>query len=151
MLPSMMIMSSFRPASDFRPASENRFRRGFTLLEVLVALSVIAIVLVGALRLQGQSVTMNEITRFYSTAPFLAQDKMAEIRLDPQRFAGSESGNYDDIFPGLQWMILLEEMEISNPEGKTLPLMQATVTIQSESLKTAYTVQEHFYFDTEGR
>lgn len=140
----MIIMFSFK-------SSKNRFRQGFTLLEVLVALSVIAIVLVGALRLQGQSVAMNEITRFYATAPFLAQAKMAEIRLEPQRFAGGESGSYEDVFPGLRWAVTLEEMEISPLEGKTLPLRHAVVTIQSETLKTAYTAQEYFHFDTEGR
>lgn len=140
----MMTMFNFK-------SSENRFRRGFTLLEVLVALSVIAIVLVGALRLQGQSVAMNEITRFYATAPFLAQEKMAEIRFEPERFAGSESGSYEDVFPGLRWTVTLEEMEISHPEGKTLPLQHATVTIQSTTLKTVYTAQEYFHFDREGR
>jgi hypothetical protein len=47
-----------------------------------VAVSIIAIVLVSALRLQGQTITMSETSRFYAVAPFLAQEKMAEVRFE---------------------------------------------------------------------
>ena len=51
---------------------------GFTLLEVMVALAVMAIVLVSVYRMHSQSLTMNTAARFYTLAPMLAQGKMAE-------------------------------------------------------------------------
>ncbi len=119
---------------------------GFTLLEVLVAVTIIAIVLVSALRLQGQSVTMNETTVFYATAPFLAQKKMAEVRFSPQRFSGSESGSFDHhTARSLDWHVNIEEVEMDNPENATLSLLFATVTIYSATLKISYVLNDCFH------
>lgn len=131
--------------SSFNTKPENRFCYGFTLLEVLVALSFIAIVLVSALRLQGQSINMTETTRFYTIASFLAQKKMAEIRFEPQPFMGSESGNFDDSFSGFTWAVTLTPLEENNPENSVLPLLYATVTIQSDTIGVTYVLRDSFY------
>ena len=55
---------------------------GFTLLEVLVCLSIISIVLVGIYRMHSQTLLMNRSTQFYTTAPLLAQRRLAEIELN---------------------------------------------------------------------
>lgn len=119
---------------------------GFTFLEVLVAVTIIAIVLVSALRLQGQSVTMNETTVFYATAPFLAQKKMAEVRFSPQRFSGGESGNFDHhTARSLDWHVNIEEVEVDRLENDTLSLRFATVTIYSATLKISYVLKDCFH------
>lgn len=129
--------------SEISPGSP--VQQGFTLLEVLVALAIIAIVIVSALRLQGQSVGMNEISRFYATAPFLAQKKIAEIRTEPQRYMGSESGTFDDAVQGLRWTTSLEPVEIAGDENSSLEMLSATVTIQSQTHKSRYVVQSYFH------
>ncbi len=141
----MTIMS----ASEILPGDS--CQRGFTLLEVLVALSIIAIVIVSVLRLQGQSVGMNEISRFYTTAPFLAQKKIAEIRTDPQRYMGSESGTFDDTVQGLQWTTSLEPVEIAGEENNLLEMLSATVTIESQTQKSRYVVHSYFHLQGGGQ
>jgi type II secretion system protein I len=118
---------------------------GFTLLEVLVAVAIIAIVLASALRLQGQTITMNETSRFYAVAPFLAQKKMAEVRFEPQRFMGGESGVFDNFSPAFMWRVTLEPLEIMSPEEAVLPLLFATVTISSSTFKSSYILNDCFH------
>ena len=127
------------------PSSKTGLQKGFTLLEVLVSLSIAAIVLVSALRLQGQSVIMNETARFYSVAPFLAQGKMAEAKFDPRRFSGSESGSFDGSFRDVTWEITIEPIEISGMEDSALPLLKATVTISSQNVTSVYVLNDYFH------
>jgi prepilin-type N-terminal cleavage/methylation domain-containing protein len=49
---------------------------GFTLLEVMVAMSIIAIALTAVLGSQSQSVSLASEAKFNTTAPLLAQSKI---------------------------------------------------------------------------
>ncbi len=130
--------------------AQKRYCAGFTLLEVLISVSIIAIVLVSALRLQGQSVTMNESARFYSTAPFLAQQKMAEVRFDPQRFMGTDSGRFDEMPEYYSWRVMVESLSLAGMENDKLPVYDITVTIHSAVTKSSYVLQSYFHaFDEE--
>lgn len=130
--------------------AQKRCHAGFTLLEVLLSVSIIAIVLVGALRLQGQSVTMNESARFYSTAPFLAQQKMAEVRFDPQRYMGSDSGRFDEMPQHYSWRVVVESLPLGAMENDEIPVYNVTVTIHSDVTRSSYVLQSFFHaFDEE--
>ncbi|MBW2603137.1 MAG: prepilin-type N-terminal cleavage/methylation domain-containing protein [Deltaproteobacteria bacterium] len=85
--------------------------RGFTLLEIMVALSIIAIVLVSVYRLHAQTVFMNNEVRFYATAPMLAQIKMAEIESESLEDMGDDSGDFGDEFPDYRWNIVIDDVE----------------------------------------
>ena len=89
---------------------------GFTLLEVLVSLAIIATVLVSIMRLQSQTISMNETVRFYCLAPFLAQSKLAEVQMDPESFSGTDSGDFGSSFPEYDWQVRVEEKEFLLPE-----------------------------------
>jgi len=117
---------------------------GFTLLEVLVALSIIAIVMVSVMRLQGQSIFLNETTRFYSIAPFLAQAKMADVRYDPSAFIGGGSGEFEDDFPGYKWAVEIEEKEIGLEGKSVMGLDAVTVTVTRESSGLKYALTDFF-------
>jgi len=54
-------------------------RKGFTLMEVMIAMAILAITLVAVFQSQSQSVSMATEVRFLTTASLLAQGKMAEI------------------------------------------------------------------------
>jgi len=123
--------------------SSTKSGSGFTLLEVLVSLVIIAIVFVSVLRLQGQTISMNETTRFYAVAPFLAQQKMSEITADPTAFSGSQSGNFGDDTPGYGWTALVDEFPLTEPDGGTLDLSTATVTVIQEGSGLKLTLKEY--------
>jgi general secretion pathway protein I len=76
----------------------------FTFLEVMIALSIIAIVLVSVYRLQSQTILMSLRSRFDTIAPLLAQQKLSEIEMDPHG-AKSDAGSFEDSFPGYQWRV----------------------------------------------
>jgi general secretion pathway protein I len=103
--------------------------KGFTLLEVMVSVAIIAIVLVSILKLQGQSITMNETIRFYTIAPMRADAKISELTLNPDNFELSSSGDFGDDFPGYAWEVGVEELKIDVFESPELTLKKIDVGI----------------------
>jgi general secretion pathway protein I len=93
-------------ASCSRPAS----CRGFTLLEVMVALGIMAVVLVSVYRLQSQTIMMSMESRFATQAPLLAQSALAKLESDTEHELASAQGDFGREFPGYQWKITVEDM-----------------------------------------
>ncbi|MGO9062588.1 MAG: prepilin-type N-terminal cleavage/methylation domain-containing protein [Candidatus Binataceae bacterium] len=75
-------------------------RRGFTLIEVMVSLAVIAVALVGLLGLQHQTlqsvVRASEITK----AALLAQELMTQAETGQFPPLGTTGGNFETLHPG---------------------------------------------------
>lgn len=65
-----------------------RKERGFTLIEVLVALTIIAIAMSAAVRIAGLMTQSNERLRDRSIALLAAQSRIAELRLEGRFSAG---------------------------------------------------------------
>ena len=84
---------------------------GFTLLEIMVAVSIIAIVLVSVYKMQAQTITMNYAARFYATAPLLAQLKIAEVEIENLGESADDSGDFGDEFPGYRWNVVIDDID----------------------------------------
>lgn len=84
---------------------------GFTLLEIMVAISVIAIVLIAVFKMHSQTINLNLAAKFYSTAPLLAQSKIAEIETTPLNNQIPESGNFGDDFPNYRWDVSTDHID----------------------------------------
>ncbi len=119
------------------------FSNGFTLLEVMVSVAIIAIVLVSIIRLQGQTISMNESIRFYTIAPLLADAKISEISLNPSNFDLSSSGDFGDEYPGYTWNIQIEEMKIDVMESPELTLKKIDVHISLNNGELKFSLR-HF-------
>mgnify|MGYP006295988277 FL=1 len=117
--------------------------RGFTLLEVMVALAIIAIVLVSVLRMQGQTISMNEAFRFYTVAPELATAKMADIRQDPESAELNSSGDFDEDFSGYSWQAAVEEVVIETEEDREMKLNRVDVTVSYMDEAYTYGIREY--------
>jgi general secretion pathway protein I len=78
-------------------------RSGFTLLEVVVAIAVLAVALVALLTLRNRDVALQAHARHLVTATSLARAKLEEL----SRVAGADqeetSGNFGDHYPGFVW------------------------------------------------
>ena len=92
------------------PPGFSRTAFGFTLLEVMVALAVMSIVLVSVYRMHSQSLTMNSAARFYTLAPLLAQNKMAELETLSSDGFPDDSGDFGEQYPGYSWRTSLTEV-----------------------------------------
>jgi len=87
------------------------FKQGFTLIEIMAAISIIAIVLVSVYKLHAQTVAMDSEVRFYATAPMLAQKKLAEIESKSRNDISDDSGDFGDQFPNYSFNIVIDDVE----------------------------------------
>lgn len=95
--------------------------QGITLLEVMVALGIAAIVLVAVYRLQTQTIAMESITRFHTQAPLLAERLLADIELLAPNYPSGDSGDFGDDYPGYTWSF--ETRDVDTPvdnDGRAL-------------------------------
>ena len=102
---------------------------GFTLLEIMVAVSIIAIVLVSVYKLHAQTISMNYITRFYATAPLLAQSKMAELEITPLDELAEGAEDFDGDFPNYRWNVAVNDVESQALGQSAANLKKIDVTI----------------------
>ena len=87
-----------------------RGQTGFTLLEVMVSVAIIAMSFVALLSSQSQSISIASISRFETTASLLARQKLAEIELAGFDQLGSESGAFEDDYADYSWEIEVTEL-----------------------------------------
>ena len=103
---------------------------GFTLLEIMVAVSIVAIVLVSVYKMHAQTIWMSNTVKFHTTAPLLAQQKLAEFEAVPSHQQISDSGDFGDEFPGYAWQLSVDDIdsELLGSVAEDLKRMDVTVT-----------------------
>ncbi|MFC1876919.1 prepilin-type N-terminal cleavage/methylation domain-containing protein [Thermodesulfobacteriota bacterium] len=107
-------------------------RAGFTLLEILVAMSIITFALIAIFRLYTQTISMNHLLSFNITAPFLAQKKMAEQTSMPGKELGDDAGNFGEEFPGYTWAVFVEDVISEVLETEDLKKIDVRVSINTD-------------------
>jgi general secretion pathway protein I len=96
---------------------------GFTLMEVMVAMAILAIALVSIFQLQSQSISMASDSRFMTTAALLAQSKMVEVEARNSLSNQSESGDFGNDYPQYVW-----QLQISDTKLLQFKKIEVTVT-----------------------
>lgn len=105
---------------------------GFTLLEVMVSVAIIAIALMAVLGSQSQGSSLANESKFNTTATFLAQLKMAEMETLSLNDMGSDSGDFGEDFPGYRWEVsvqnlVVEELAINSERVKRIDVKVSLV------------------------
>ena len=116
---------------------------GFTLLEVMVAMAIMAIVLVSVNRMHSQTLTMNAAARFYTQAPMLAQSKLAQLVTDSSGIIAGDSGDFGDKFPGYTWSIATDEVSSEALGEIAADLKRIDMTVSLNRDEYAYTVRTY--------
>ena len=111
---------------------------GFTLLEVMVAMAIMAIVLVSVYRMHSQTLTMNAAVRFYTQAPLLAQGKLAQLEAASSEMVAGDSGDFGDKFPGYTW-------NISTDEISSEALGEIAADLKRIDMKVSFNSDEYVY------
>ena len=127
-------MAQFKHRYLNDPPGFSRTAFGFTLLEVMIALAVMSIVLVSVYRMHSQSLTMNTAARFYTLAPLLAQNKMAELETLSSGGFPDDSGDFGEQYPGYSWRASLADVssEVLGEVADDLKRIGVTVTYNSD-------------------
>lgn len=116
---------------------------GFTLLEIMVSISIIAIVLVAVYRMHTQTISMNTSVKFYTTASLMAHGKMAELEITTPNELTNDSGDFGEEFPGYRWNLSIEDIE-SNFLGTTArDLKKIDVTISFNNDELTYNLRKY--------
>ena len=123
-----------------------RSTRAFTLLEVMISLSIISIVLISIYRMHSQTIAMNEMSRFNATAPFLAQRKMVEIQTSPGDASLSDSGTFEDSAPGYRWQTAISEIESTKWSKAARHLKKIDVTVSRNENEYSYRLTTYWNF-----
>ena len=127
-----------------QPSVDHRLTTsGFTLLEVMVAIAILAIVLVSVYRMHSQTLTMNTAARFYTQAPMLAQSKLAQIEVDLSGITATDSGDFGDKFPGYTWRISTEEVASEALGEIAADLKRIDMTVVFNSDEYIYNVRTY--------
>lgn len=103
--------------------------KGFSLLEVMVALSVVAIGFGAVYTLFGQSVTASESARFQQEAATLAELQISRWTAKPEEITSGD-GDFGEDYPGWRWLAEVEAVKNKDHEAlvKRLKRVRLEVT-----------------------
>jgi general secretion pathway protein I len=87
-------------------------KQGFTLLEVMVALAILAITLVIIFSQQAVGIKAGNEARIITKATFVAQERMAGLITQDRLPIGEEEGEVQDAIPPMKWKQMVEESAI---------------------------------------
>ena len=94
---------------------------GFTLLETLIALAILAIALVAVFRLHYQSIDLSEEIAFNATAPFLAGQLLSIVEQEGIEDTMHQNGTLEKDLPSYSWQIDIAQVPV--PVGEATPPM----------------------------
>lgn len=76
---------------------------GFTLLEIVISLGLIATALLAVFQLQAQNLDLLSEAQFITTANLLAGERIARIQARGTLTEGTETGDFGDDFPNYRY------------------------------------------------
>ena len=124
----------------------------FTLLEIMVSISIIAIVMVSLFRMHAATIGLAEKVAFNTVASHLARQKSTEICMDLQD-AVDDQGDFGDAFPGYSWqsiigdMVVFDEEMISVKQAEHMMRIDLTVSLGE---RHSFTLRTWIYDDING-
>ena len=106
---------------------------GFTLLEVMIAIAILAITLVAAFQSQSQSIAMATGARNLTTLSLLAQSKMADMEGAEVLSTGQQSGTFGEDFRDYTWRTI-----VSTAQYPSFGRVEVVVTDSRAASKNTY-------------
>lgn len=100
-------MFTLKTASNFFsiPSRENS---GFSLLEIMISVSIIALIFTSLFRMQSGTIGLASKGKFNRLAPALAQRLLVNIEQDLANWSESE-GDFGEALPGIKWTCLISD------------------------------------------
>jgi general secretion pathway protein I len=125
------------------PTQSFAANNGFTLIEVLIAMSIVAIALTAVYRLHSQTLAMANATVFYATEPLLAQQNMVSLQFQPADELTDVSGDFSDRHPGYHWTATINDVESEFLERTKEDLKRVDVTVSFDGDGQAFSLRRY--------
>ncbi len=124
--------------------------KGFTFLEVMIAVAILSIALAAVLGLQSRSLTLAAESRFHTAAALLAQDKMAEMAVAPLEKLTSDSGDFEDPFAAYAWRATVQNADLPGIDRMKGRLKRIDLSVtQGDGALFRYDVRLYRFFPPE--
>jgi len=107
--------------------SAPRRSRGFSLLEVLVAFTIFALVVGGLFQVFGTGLRGAHLSESHTRAVLLAQSKLAELDAAEGLTTGEERGRFDERF---RWRVRIEPYAEQDHALDELSMQPLTTTVE---------------------
>jgi hypothetical protein len=95
--------------------------------------------------MHSQTLLMNLSTRFYTTAPLLAQRQLTEIELDTSSDVTDGAGDFGDEYIGYQWKISVNDAEATEPNTAAEDLKRIDITVSFNRDELVYQLRTYRY------
>ncbi len=118
---------------------------GFTLLEVMIAVAILAITLTVLYGSQSQSLSLAAEAKFNTRAAFLLEQKLAELQSGEMDIV-DDQGDFEKENSQFSWSVTTEDHGISEPEffSELSDLKRATVTIFWKESPFSFSVDYYY-------
>jgi general secretion pathway protein I len=116
-------------------------------MEVMVALTVVAIALMAVYRMHTQTLFMDASGRFETVATLLARQTLADIDSNDASDVLDDSGAFSDAHAGYGWQIQTEEItsDLIKPDGPQLRRITVTITYPGNPSGLSLVTYRHRY------
>jgi len=112
----------------------------------MVAVAIIAIGLTALLGSHSQSISLAEEANFNTTAPLLAQKKMAELELAGFGDLSYDTGDFGEEFPGYRWEARISRADFGGIEDLARYIRQIDFSlVWGESGRNTYTLKLYHF------
>lgn len=122
-------------------------QKGFTLMEVMVAISVVAIALMAIYRMHTQTLFMDSMGRFDTFATMLARQKLADVNSTKIADLIGDSGDFENDYPGYTWQVQSETVasDLIKEDGPVLKQITITILLNEDEAIYNLTTYRHGY------
>jgi len=114
---------------------------GFTLLEVMIALAIVAIAFVGLLGLENRTLAASERQQMLSRATMLAVERLSEIEAAPAQGILETRGAFDAPFEAFRWQLELTDTPLPQIQRVDLTVSWGETARNEEVTLTSFVLR----------
>ena len=114
---------------------------GFTLLEIIICLGLIALVLVAVFHLQAQNLDLQSEAQFMTTATCLLQERLSQIQALERIDEGTNSGDFGKDHPDFTYTQEVSEV----PDTETLYKVKVAVILERDKARKDLWIETYLY------